>query len=70
VIKNKIGALAGVARCSRSASPRAQLQLVSSSNKRPAAPPALPQRIGTISGAGSTFAAPVYEQWGLLAVGR
>jgi phosphate transport system substrate-binding protein len=60
VIKNKIGALAGVAllafglaACGSSSS--------SSSSSSPGATSS--SGSGTISGAGSTFAAPVYEQW-------
>jgi phosphate transport system substrate-binding protein len=61
VIKNKIGALVGVvllafglAACGSSSS--------SPSSSSPTSTSA--STSGTISGAGSTFAAPVYEQWG------
>jgi len=61
VIKNKIGALAGVAllalglaACGSSSSSTTSSSSTSSSASAS----------GTISGAGSTFAAPVYEQWG------
>jgi len=59
VIKNKIGALAsvalltfGLAACGSSSSSSSSSSTTSSSSAS-----------GTISGAGSTFAAPVYEQW-------
>jgi phosphate transport system substrate-binding protein len=59
VIKNKIGALAGVAvlalglaACGSSSSSSSSSSSTSSGGAS-----------GTISGAGSTFAAPVYEQW-------
>jgi phosphate transport system substrate-binding protein len=62
VIKNKIGALAGVvllalglAACGSSSSSSSSSSSTSSSSASAS---------GTISGAGSTFAAPVYEQWG------
>jgi phosphate transport system substrate-binding protein len=61
VIQNKIGALAGVvilalglAACGSSSSNTSSSSSSSSSSSASA----------TISGAGSTFAAPVYEQWG------
>jgi phosphate transport system substrate-binding protein len=73
VIKNKMGALAGcavlglgLAACgsssSSSSSTTSSSTSASSSSaaKTATAPPAAS---GTISGAGSTFAAPVYEQW-------
>jgi phosphate transport system substrate-binding protein len=60
VIKNKIGALGGVvllalglAACGSSSSSTSSSTSSSSASTS-----------GTISGAGSTFAAPVYEQWG------
>jgi phosphate transport system substrate-binding protein len=63
VIKNKIGALAGVAllvlglaACGSSSTTKS-----SSSSASTASTTSSPS--GTISGAGSTFAAPVYEQW-------
>ena len=59
MIKNKIGALAsvalltfGLAACGSSSSSSSSSSTTSSSSAS-----------GTISGAGSTFAAPVYEQW-------
>jgi phosphate transport system substrate-binding protein len=62
VIKNKIGALAsvallalGLAACGSSSS--------SSSSSSSASTTSSSGASGTISGAGSTFAAPVYEQW-------
>jgi phosphate transport system substrate-binding protein len=77
VIKTKIGALAGVvllalglAACGSSSSTTSSSSSTSSSStgassssaaKTATAPPTAS---GTISGAGSTFAAPVYEQWG------
>jgi phosphate transport system substrate-binding protein len=75
VIQNKIGALAGVvllalglAACGSSSSSTTSSSTTSSSSsgasssaaKTATAPPTAS---GTISGAGSTFAAPVYEQW-------
>ena len=77
MIKTKIGALAGVvllalglAACGSSSSTTSSSSSTSSSStgassssaaKTATAPPTAS---GTISGAGSTFAAPVYEQWG------
>jgi phosphate transport system substrate-binding protein len=74
VIKNKIGALGGVAllalglaACGSSSSPSSSSSsststgASSSSAAKTATAP--PTASGTISGAGSTFAAPVYEQW-------
>ena len=66
MIKNKIGALASVARAR--ARPRRmrqlELQHVEQLEQLRRARPCLEQRVGgTISGAGSTFAAPVYQQW-------
>jgi len=71
VIKNKLGAFAGclllavgIAACGSSKS-----ETTSSASSTPAAAAASktattpPSGSGTISGAGSTFAAPVYEQW-------
>jgi phosphate transport system substrate-binding protein len=75
VIKNKMGALAGcavlalgIAACgssksgtsSTSSSAGTSTSAASSSAKTATTPPS---GAGTISGAGSTFAAPVYEQW-------
>jgi phosphate transport system substrate-binding protein len=73
VIKNKLGALAGsallalgLAACgsssssSSSSSGTTSTTAPSSTSKTATAPPS---GSGTISGAGSTFAAPVYEQW-------
>ena len=75
MIQNKIGALAGVvllalglAACGSSSSSTTSSSTTSSSSsgasssaaKTATAPPTAS---GTISGAGSTFAAPVYEQW-------
>ena len=64
MIKNKMGALAscallglGLAACGSSSS--------SSSSSTSSG-----EASGTISGAGSTFAAPVYEQWASCAVSR
>ena len=61
MIKNRIGALAGcallalgVAACGSSSS---------SSSSSTAEHPDRAALSGTISGAGSTFAAPVYQQW-------
>ncbi|HEY2202529.1 MAG TPA: substrate-binding domain-containing protein, partial [Solirubrobacteraceae bacterium] len=66
MIKNKIGALTGVlllvlglAACGSSSS-----STTSSSSSAPAKTATTPPSgSGTISGAGSTFAAPVYQQW-------
>jgi phosphate transport system substrate-binding protein len=74
VIKNKLGALAGclllalgIAACGSSGN---SSKTTSSSSTSPAPASASsktattpPSGAGTISGAGSTFAAPVYEQW-------
>ncbi len=73
MIKNKMGALAGsvllalgVAACgssssSSSSTPTSTAATSSSAAAKTATTP--PTGSGTISGAGSTFAAPVYEQW-------
>jgi phosphate transport system substrate-binding protein len=73
VIKNKMGALAGaavlalgLAACGSSSS--SSSSTTSSSSSTPASSSSKtattpPTGSGTISGAGSTFAAPVYEQW-------
>ena len=71
MIKNKIGALAGVlllalglAACGSSSSSKTSSSSSSSSSSAPAKTATTPPSgSGTISGAGSTFAAPVYEQW-------
>jgi phosphate transport system substrate-binding protein len=73
VIKNKLGVLAGclllamgIAACgsskksSETTSSSSSTPAASSSSKTATTPPS---GSGTISGAGSTFAAPVYEQW-------
>jgi phosphate transport system substrate-binding protein len=60
VIKNKIGALAGVALLALGL---AACGSSSSSSSSSSAGATSPSGSGTISGAGSTFAAPVYEQW-------
>jgi phosphate transport system substrate-binding protein len=60
VIKNKIGALAGVALL---AFGLAACGSSSSSSSSSSAGATSSSGSGTISGAGSTFAAPVYEQW-------
>jgi len=60
VIKNKIGALAGVALLAFGLAACGSSSSSSSSSSAGATPSS---GSGTISGAGSTFAAPVYEQW-------
>jgi len=60
VIKNKIGALAGVALLALGL---AACGSSSSSSSSSSAGATSSSGSGTISGAGSTFAAPVYEQW-------
>jgi phosphate transport system substrate-binding protein len=60
VIKNKIGALAGVALLALGL---AACGSSSSSSSSSSAGAGSSSGSGTISGAGSTFAAPVYEQW-------
>ena len=71
MIKNKMGALAGcavlalgLAACGSSSSSSSSTAS-SSTAAAPASSTATtpPSGSGTISGAGSTFAAPVYEQW-------
>jgi phosphate transport system substrate-binding protein len=57
VIKNKIGALAGVAVLALG------LAACGSSSKSSSSTTSSTSGSGTISGAGSTFAAPVYQQW-------
>jgi phosphate transport system substrate-binding protein len=57
VTKNKIGALAGVAVLALG------LAACGSSSKSSSSTTSSSSGSGTISGAGSTFAAPVYEQW-------
>ena len=66
MIKNKIGALAGVAvlvlglaACGSSSTTKSTSSTASTAST--ATTPS--SASGTISGAGSTFAAPVYEQW-------
>jgi phosphate transport system substrate-binding protein len=72
VIKNKLAALAGVAAlalglaaCGSSSSSSSSSSTTSSSASSSASKTATapPSGAGTISGAGSSFAAPVYEQW-------
>ena len=63
MIKNKIGALAGVAARARPRRVRQQLQIVQQLEHQPPSTTSSSGGSGTISGAGSTFAAPVYEQW-------
>jgi phosphate transport system substrate-binding protein len=72
VIKNKMGALAscavlvlGLAACGSSSSTTSSSSSASTTSSAPASSTATtpPSGSGTISGAGSTFAAPVYEQW-------
>jgi phosphate transport system substrate-binding protein len=72
VIKNKMGALAscavlvfGLAACGSSSSTTSSSSSSSTTSSAPASSTATtpPSGSGTISGAGSTFAAPVYEQW-------
>jgi phosphate transport system substrate-binding protein len=60
VIKNKIGALAGIAVLALGL---AACGSSSSSSSSSASTTSSSGASGTISGAGSTFAAPVYEQW-------
>jgi phosphate transport system substrate-binding protein len=60
VIKNKIGALAGIALLALGL---AACGSSSSSSSSSSAGATSSSGSGTISGAGSTFAAPVYEQW-------
>jgi phosphate transport system substrate-binding protein len=69
VIKNKLGALAscallaiGIAACGSSKSSTTTTSTTAASSSKTATTVAAAS--GTISGAGSTFAAPVYEQWG------
>ena len=64
VIKNKLGALAGCAVLALGPRRMRKLQFLDSSTQ-----PSLSGPSATISGAGSTFAAPVYEQWASVAVG-
>jgi phosphate transport system substrate-binding protein len=68
VIKNKLGAFAGcmllaigIAACGSSSKSSTTTAGTSAASKTATTPPG---GSGTISGAGSTFAAPVYEQWG------
>jgi phosphate transport system substrate-binding protein len=69
VIKNKLGVLAGcallaigIAACGSSSNSSTTTAATSASSSKTATTVAA--AAGTISGAGSTFAAPVYEQWG------
>jgi phosphate transport system substrate-binding protein len=69
VIRNKMGALAGCALLSLGLAACGSSSSSSSSTSTPTSSAAAktattpPSGSGTISGAGSTFAAPVYEQW-------
>jgi phosphate transport system substrate-binding protein len=71
VIKNKMGALAGcvvlalgLAACGSSSSPTTSSTASSTASSTPSTTATtVAAGSGTISGAGSTFAAPVYEQW-------
>jgi phosphate transport system substrate-binding protein len=71
VIKNKMSALAGcavlglgLAACGSSSSSSSSSSSTSAASSAPAKTATAPSAAsGTISGAGSTFAAPVYEQW-------
>jgi phosphate transport system substrate-binding protein len=71
VIKNKMSALAGcavlglgLAACGSSGSSSSSSSSTSAASSAPAKTATAPSAAsGTISGAGSTFAAPVYEQW-------
>jgi phosphate transport system substrate-binding protein len=69
VFKNKLGVIAGcmllaigIAACGSSKSSSSTTASTSAAASKTATTPAAAS--GTISGAGSTFAAPVYEQWG------
>jgi phosphate transport system substrate-binding protein len=63
VIKNKIGALAGVAVLALGLTACGSSSKSSSSSSSSPSTTASSSASGTISGAGSTFAAPVYLQW-------
>ena len=63
MIKNKIGALAGVAVLALGLAACGSSSSSSSSPASSASTTSSSAASGTISGAGSTFAAPVYEQW-------
>jgi phosphate transport system substrate-binding protein len=66
VIKNKIGALAGVAALALGLAACGSSSTSSTSSSSASSSPATSSSSsgsGTISGAGSTFAAPVYQQW-------
>jgi len=70
VIKNKMGALAscallglGLAACGSSSSTTSSSTAATSTGASAPTATTAPTGSGTISGAGSTFAAPVYEQW-------
>jgi phosphate transport system substrate-binding protein len=63
VIKNKIGALAGVAVLVLGLAACGSSSKTTSSSSSASTASTTSSASGTISGAGSTFAAPVYEQW-------
>jgi phosphate transport system substrate-binding protein len=63
VIKNKIGALAGVVALALGLAACGSSSTSSSSSSSASSTTSSSGASGTISGAGSTFAAPVYEQW-------
>jgi phosphate transport system substrate-binding protein len=63
VIKNKIGALAGVALLALGLAACGSSSSSTSSSASTPTTTSSSSASGTISGAGSTFAAPVYEQW-------
>jgi len=63
VIKNKIGALAGVALLALGLAACGSSSTSSSSSASSTSTSSSSGGSGTISGAGSTFAAPVYQQW-------
>jgi phosphate transport system substrate-binding protein len=64
VIKNKIGAVVGSAVLALAISACGSSSSSSTSSSSSSSTTAASSSGGTISGAGSTFAAPVYEQWG------
>jgi phosphate transport system substrate-binding protein len=63
VIKNKFGALAGVVLLALGLAACGSSSTSSSSSSSSASTASSSSASGTISGAGSTFAAPVYQQW-------
>jgi phosphate transport system substrate-binding protein len=70
VIKNKIGALAGIgllalglAACGSSSSTTTTSNSTTTASKGSSTPTVTTPPSGSVAGAGSTFAAPVYEQW-------